>query len=321
MKNFFLTLLKPEGHLAHVIFALFAVIILLLGVFDYLDVIKDTLDSKAFSFNLGEFKFSVFDFLKGITLVIGIFWVASIISSIGEKLIKGLRLVRVSNRALIIKAFQAFVYFLTAMFAFKALGIDITVFAVFGGAIGIGLGFGLQKITSNFISGIILLFEKSVVAGDLLELGDHVFGYVKKTTARYTLIETFDKKELMVPNEDFITNKVINWTHTNRQGRIQIEIGVSYDSDIEKARDLLLEACNEHPMISKEFTPMCYLINYGDSSVDFLLHFWLEDMTKNFYTPRSDIMRAIWRKFKENDITIPFPQRDLHIKNPELFQS
>lgn len=313
MKTFLLSLIKPEGYLAHLIFSILAIILLLLGIFDYLDPIKDFLDSKALSFNVGDFKVSLYDFLKGLVLLIGVFWIASVISTTGEKVIRAFNIVRASDRALIIKCYQLIVYFLMTMTGLKVLGVDLTALAVFSGAIGIGIGFGLQKITSNFISGIILLFEKSVIVGNLIELDNGTLGFVKRTRARFTLIETFDKKELMIPNEDFITTKVTNWTHTNRQGRIQIEIGVSYDSDIEKARELLLEACREHNDVCKNPVPMCYLINYGDSSVDFLVHFWLEDMTKNFFTPRSDVMRAVWKKFKEHNIKIPYPQRDLHL--------
>jgi len=199
------------------------------------------------------------------------------------------------------------------MLALNILNIKASSLAFFGGAIGIGLGFGLQKITSNFISGLILLFEKSIEEGDLVELENGVYGFIKNTGARYTLIETFDSKEIMIPNEEFITKNVVNWTYSNKQGRIDINIGVSYKCDIEKARELILEAAKEHKLCSVFPEPDCFLREYGDSSVNFLLYFWVDDVTKGRYEPQSDVMRSIWKKFKDNNIEIPFPQRDVHI--------
>ena len=165
-----------------------------------------------------------------------------------------------------------------------------------------------------------MLFEKSVENDDLVELTDGTYGYIRHTSARYTLIETFEGKEIMIPNEDFITNRVTNWTYTNSKGRVAINIGVSYESDIEKAMELILEAAKEHPRCVDEPSPSCYLEEFADSSVNFILFFWLADVTEGRFEPRSDVLRSIWKKFKENNIVIPYPQRDLHIKNPEALQ-
>ncbi len=124
----------------------------------------------------------------------------------------------------------------------------------------------------------------------------------------------------MIPNEDFITNRVTNWTYTNSKSRVAINIGVSYESDIEKAMELILEAAKEHPRCVDEPSPSCYLEEFADSSVNFILFFWLADVTQGRFEPRSDVLRSIWKKFKENNIVIPYPQRDLHIKNPEALQ-
>ena len=134
------------------------------------------------------------------------------------------------------------------------------------------------------------------------------------------LIETFDSKEILVPNEDLITSRVTNWTYTNSRGRVEISVGVSYGSDIEKAHELILEAAREHPRCIEEPEPKCYLRNFGDSSVDFILHFWVDDVTKGRWEPHSEVMFDIWRKFKENKIEIPFPQRDLHLKTSETIK-
>ena len=134
------------------------------------------------------------------------------------------------------------------LFSLDLIGLDIMTFTVFSGAVGIGIGFGLQKVTSNFISGLILLFEKSIEQDDLIELNDGTYGFVQHTGARYTLIETFDGKEIMIPNEDFITNRVINWTYSNSNGRVDIELGVSYNSDLE--------------VFTKKLAPHCCRLSY-----------------------------------------------------------
>ena len=154
----------------------------------------------------------------------------------------------------------------------------------------------------------------------MVELSDGTVGFVRHTGARYTLVETFENREIMIPNEDFITNRVTNWTFTNSKGRIDINIGVSYGSDLDKVYKLILEAAEENPNCSKDPKPECYLREFGDSSVNFLLYFWVDDIIKGKNRPRSEILFTIWRKFKEHNVEIPFPQRDLHIKNPEALK-
>ncbi|MBT6547667.1 MAG: mechanosensitive ion channel, partial [Gammaproteobacteria bacterium] len=211
------------------------------------------------------------------------------------------------------------IYLVAFLVGLDFVGIDLTTLTVFSGAVGIGLGFGLQKIASNFISGLILLMEKSIEEGDLIELSDGTFGYIRRASARYTLVETFDSKEILVPNEDLITSRVVNWTFSNSSARIEIELGVAYDSDIDLAHDLILAAAREHPRCAIKPEPACFLRFFGDSSVNFILHFWVEDVTLGRWPTQSEVMFSIWRKFKDNGIEIPFPQRDLHIKGPLNF--
>jgi small-conductance mechanosensitive channel len=285
---------------------------------DYLQPIKLFLDSEDLSFSIGETRFSAYLMIKAIITIIMFFLLTGIVSDFGEKRIKSIKGIHSSNKALINKAFHIFIYFIGFMIGLNVLGIDLTAFAIFSGAIGIGIGFGLQKITSNFISGLILLFEKSIENGDMVELSDGTYGLIRKTSARYTLLETFEGREMMIPNEDFIINRVTNWTFNNRKGRLQIDIGVAYESDIEKARELILEAAKEFPGSIDDPKPACYLKEFADSSVNFMLFFWLADVSKGRYQAKNDVMLSIWKKFKENNISIPYPQRDIHIKNPEV---
>lgn len=320
MRRILITLVRPSTYISRWVVALLLIVTFVLAGYGYFAPIEQLLSTKAFTFEVGSFTISVYQLLKALVALIALMWLASMISAAGEQQLKQMRKIKASTRALVVKGFQITVYFLIFMVALDMLGIDLTALTVLGGAIGIGIGFGLQKITSNFISGLILLFEKSVEEEDLVELSDGTYGFVKHTGARYTLIETFDSKEIMIPNEDFITNRVTNWTYSNKHGRVEVPIGVSYDCDIEKAHTLILEAAREHPRCIDDPEPKCYLREYGDSSVNFLLHFWVADVTEGRFEPQSDVMRSIWKKFKKHKITIPFPQRDLHIKTPEVFK-
>ncbi len=315
MFNFLKQLLKPRAVHAKWLILLLLVTFFLLGFMGYLKPIEIFLSAERFSFQISSINISLYLIIKGSIAIIFMFWTVGILSEFIENRIKKLPKIRAGNKALITKIFQIFIYSLSFLILLDLLGINLTALTVFSGGIGIGLGFGLQKIASNFISGIILLFEKSIEDDDLIELDDGTFGSIKHTSARYTLIETFDGKEIMIPNEEFVTNRVINWTYSNTKGRIQVPIGVSYQSDIEKARQLIIEAAEEHSRCSKEPKPECYLREFGDSSVNFLLLFWVDDIIKGRYLPQSEVLFSIWKKFHDNNIDIPFPQRDLHIKN------
>ncbi|SDE19533.1 MULTISPECIES: mechanosensitive ion channel family protein [Kordiimonas] len=284
----------------------------------YLAPVEQLLDSEKLTFRFIDFTVSPYKILKAMTVIIVFMWLASVSVDQFEKRVGKITSVRASNRELITKAATLIVYFLATVLALDVMGIDLTALTVIGGAIGIGIGFGLQKITSNFISGVILLAEKSVELDDLVELTDGTQGFVRHSGARYTLVETFDGKEVMVPNEDFITNKVINWTLTNTKGRVEITVGVAYGSDLDKVKELLLEAASEHPRCSADPKPQCFLDAFGDSSINFSVYFWVDDVTEGRREPKSDVQFAIWRKFQAAGVEIPFPQRDLHIKSGAL---
>lgn len=195
MNKLWTALLKPQAWIAKVLLALFVVGFFSLGFLDYLQPIKGFLDSDDLSFKIGETRFSAYLVIKAAITIVMLFWLTGIFSEFGEKRIKTIKGIKASNKALITKAFQIFVYFFGFIIGLDVLGIDLTALAVFSGAVGIGIGFGLQKITSNFISGLILLFEKSVENDDLVELADGTYGFIRHTGARYTLIETFEGKE------------------------------------------------------------------------------------------------------------------------------
>ncbi len=317
MKKIWHSLIQPGGKTAKILIFLALLAILGLGYFDQFAVLRSYLDTEALTFAMGNYRVSLYDALGGLAIIILVFWVAAIFADVSSAQISKLAGISTGNRTLAVKISTIAIYIIASIIALDFIGVDLTTLTIFSGALGIGLGFGLQKIASNFVSGLILLFEKSIEEGDLLELADGTYGFIRKASARFTLIETFDGKEVLVPNEDLITNRVTNWTYSSPRGRVEIHIGVSYKSDIRKAHELILEAAREHPRCIEEPEPSCFLLNYGDSSVDFTLLFWVEDVTEGRWGPKSDVMFAIWDKFAANNIEIPFPQRDLHIRSSE----
>ena len=321
MKNLLINLLKPNGPWARWLIFLTLAAMLGLGWAGYFEILKEYTDTEVLSFTVGDYSISVYMVLKALLIIILVFWTAAIAADFAESRLGHLGNIRSANRSLYLKITQILIYMVALLVTLDILGINLTALTVFSGAFGIGLGFGLQKIASSFVSGLILLFEKSVEQDHLVEMSGGISGFVRKISARFTLVETFDGKEIMIPNEDFITSSVTNWTYSNTRGRIEIAMWVAYGSDLQKASDLMLEAARAHPLCISEPEPKCYLRGFGDSSVNFILHFWLNDVTAGRWQAQSDVLFDIWRKFKDADIEIPFPQRDLHIKSSEITEA
>ena len=283
---------------------------LLLDVFGLLDSTISYLDQ--YALNIGTFRVSLYLIIKGFTVLLLVFWLSGLISKKSKSFIESSKTIKSGTKIIITKFIDLFIYSIVGLTILKTFGVDTTALTVIGGAVGVGIGFGLQKIASNFISGIILLFEKSVEVGDMVEIdrGD-IFGTIKYFGGRYTLVEAFDGKEVMIPNEDFIIGKVTNWTYSNNRVRIEIPVGVSYSSDLNIAKKIMLDAANNHERCLGYPSAECYVTEFGDSSINLLLHFWVSDIVEGRLTPKSDVIMEIWEKFKENDIVIPFPQREV----------
>ena len=196
----------------------------------------------------------------------------------------------------------------------QTVGIDLSALTILAGALGVGIGFGLQNVTNNFVSGIIILFERPIKVGDRIEMGD-VSGDVVRISMRSTEIITNDNISIIVPNSDFISSKVINWSHTDRNIRFNFPVGVSYKEDPEKVKKLLLEVANSNDAILKEPKPDVLFADFGDSSIDFKLRVWTREYINRPNVLKSQLYYEIFKKFRENNIEIPFPQRDVLIKN------
>ncbi|MGB7769214.1 MAG: mechanosensitive ion channel domain-containing protein [Verrucomicrobiia bacterium] len=199
-------------------------------------------------------------------------------------------------------------------FAFRVIHLDLSSLAVIVGGLGIGIGFGLQNIVSNFVSGLIILAERPIAIGHRVEVGG-VAGQITKISLRSTVVVTNDNITIIVPNSNFITNPVTNWSHGDPKVRLRLPIGVAYGSDVEKLRRVLLEIAAENPAVLKEPAPMVRFLEFGDSSLNFELAVWTIDMARSPTRFRSDLYFAIERKLRENNIEVPFPQRDLHLRS------
>ncbi len=195
----------------------------------------------------------------------------------------------------------------------QTAGIDITALTFIAGALGVGIGFGLQNITDNFISGVIILFEKPIKVGDRIDVGD-VEGNVMSISFRATQILTNDNISIIVPNSEFISSKVINWSHNDRNIRFRIPVGVSYKEDPDKIREILLKIADKNPHVLQRPEPQVLFDEYGDNSLNFLLAVWTSTHTDKPRILKSELYFEIFRKFKEHQVEIPFPQRDIHIK-------
>ena len=187
------------------------------------------------------------------------------------------------------------------------------------GALGVGLGFGLQRIASNFISGFILIFDRSIRPGDVVSIGDK-FGWVQELRARYIVVKDRDGVETLIPNENLVTSEVINWSYSDPNVRLKIPVQISYGDDPERAMEIMLEAARNTPRVLKDPPPVARLMAFGDNGIALELRLWINDPQNGISNVRSDVNLGIWRGFREAGITIPFPQRDLHLKGPVSYR-
>lgn len=214
--------------------------------------------------------------------------------------------------------FATYLFFLGGLFiGLQSLGVNLNSLVVFGGAVGVGVGLGLQNVVSNFVAGLILLVEQPIRIGDRIEMKD-TFGDVVKIAARSTWVRTNDNVVIIVPNSDFINNTVTNWTANDPNVRIHIPVGVGYDSDPEKVQQILMEAAHAHPDVLSDPTPRVVFTDYGDNSINFSLLVWTASRTHAPLLLKSDLYFALFKAFKEQGIELPFPQRDLHLRSSDI---
>ncbi|WP_081536108.1 mechanosensitive ion channel family protein [Rhodovulum sp. P5] len=268
------------------------------------------LDDVAVTF--GSFRLTALMLLKAAVLTALLFTGARFVARISAARIRADEDISPSMRVLIVKVLQVGLYGAAVFVGLKAVGFDLTGLAVLSGAVGVGLGFGLQKVVSNLVSGVIILLDKSIKPGDVISLGD-TFGWISQLGARYVSVVTRDGKEFLIPNEDLITSQVVNWSHSNEFVRLDIFFGTSYADDPHKVRAIAVEAAKGVNRVLHSTPPVCHIVGFGDSSVDYILRFWIGDPTQGLTNVRGNVYLALWDAFQTNDISIPFPQREVKL--------
>jgi len=282
------------------------------GWFDEIERFLDTVDLLP-----GKTSFSLWSLIKGLVVITGFVLVTSIASRAIERRVMALESVALSTRIGISKFTYFFLVGLGILLGINASGVDLTALTVLTGAIGIGLGFGLQSIASNFVSGFVLLMDKSIKPGDVISFtgqpgtSTENFGWVQELRGRYVVVRDRDGVETLVPNQQLITNPVINWSYSDRKIRLKLPVHVSYRDDPEHALAVLLRSTEGNPRVLQDPAPVSRLMQFADHGMDLELRFWISDPQNGVNNVRSDVNRAIWRLFKENGITIPVAQREV----------
>ncbi|UCH52612.1 MAG: mechanosensitive ion channel [Pseudomonadota bacterium] len=297
-----------EGTFTLTIWALAAIHILGLMPF-----VQQTLDE--YSFTVGQVTISIYTILSFAFSVVLLLLIALWLANVVQWRLRRSQVLDESLKIALSKISKFALLTIAVIAAMLAAGIDLTAFAVFGGALGVGIGLGLQRIVSNFVSGIILAFEGSIRPGDVISIGN-TFGTVQALHARHIVVRTRDGLDILVPNENLLTQDITNWSYGDRNVRIKLPVQISYDDDPEMAIAVLIEAALTHQRVLKDPPPTGVLVAFGESGIDMEARFWVKDPEHGVGNVRSEVNRAIWQALKRAGISIPYPQRDLHIKGP-----
>lgn len=276
-----------------------------------LDVITNTLDRAGVS--IGRTRLSILSIVTIAITVLALFAAVRLINRVVTHSISQASGFDPAQKVLFQKLAGIAIIVVAFFFGIDLLGIDLTTFAVFSGAFGLAVGFGMQKTIGNLIAGIILLMDRSIKPGDVIVVGDS-FGWVNKIGVRAVSVITRDGKEHLIPNENLMTQEVENWSYSDRNVRVRIPVGVSYACDLKLAQELMLRAAKESPRVLSSPKPNVWLSGYGDSSVDHEVLVWINDPEGGVGNVKSDVLNRLWWLFKEHGIEIPFPQRDVWVK-------
>jgi small-conductance mechanosensitive channel len=277
-----------------------------------------------FGFSIGDTRFSLWTALVVVTVLVGVYLFGRFGTRLSRVVLSRLTAFDATQRLLAEKLISVVMWLLAILVGVDLLGIDLTALTVFSGAFGLAIGFGLQKTFGNLIAGIILLMDRSIKPGDVIAIADQTgaetFGQIRKIGIRAVSITTRDQREYLIPNENLMINQVENWSYSSRTVRMQVEVGVSYQADIARAEELMLQAATGAKRVLETPPPTVWLKSYGDSAVNFTIHCWITDPEEGIGNVRSDVLKRLWYLFQENGIEIPFPQRDLNLRDNEQFQ-
>jgi small-conductance mechanosensitive channel len=299
-----------RNHFAHRVVAITAWTIAALSIVGLLDDTTRWLDAMAIT--VGSLRLSLLLLLKTSGLMLLTLWAAITASNFLDRRLRASTDLTPSIQVLIAKLIRLTLVTLAILIVLSSVGIDLSALALFSGAVGVGIGFGLQKIIANLVSGIILLADKSIKPGDVISVGEN-FGWVDAMGARYTSVVTRDGREILIPNEDLVTQRVINWSHSNERVRLDVAFGVSYASDPHVVAAHAVTAAADVARVLPSPAPVCHLTKFNDFSLDFILRFWIDDPAGGLTNVRGAVMLALWDVFQREGIEIPFPVRDVRI--------
>lgn len=293
-----------------------AVVVWLIAAIDILGLraaATATLDD--FALTVGTLHLSLLSLIEAGLLLGLLLWGASVLSRLAQFRINRIASLTPSLQVLIGNVLRITLIVLAIVIALDTVGIDLTALALFSGAIGVGVGLGLQKVVANFVSGIILLLDRSIKPGDVIEV-EQTFGRITAMAARYVSVRSRDGKEYLLPNEDLITHSVVNWTYSNSQVRLDLPFGVAYGSDLRQVRALGVAAAGTVARVVKTPPPVCHPTGFGNSAIDFLLRFWIDDPENGVTNVKGDVLIALYDSLTAAGIEVPFAQLEIRIKSP-----
>jgi len=275
------------------------------------------------SMSVGNVDISVYGVVRVLLFGGFLFWLGRVSNSFGKAVIKRQESLDIPTKEVFSKLFEVTLFCIIVLLLLNVMGINLTTLAVFGGAVGVGIGLGLQSIASNFISGIIILLDRSLTVGDFVELGDGQKGFVREFKMRYAVLETYDGKDILVPNEKFISDFLVNWTHKDPKQRYRVDFSVPYATDVRSMVEFIKVAVAEHPQVLSgesvpfEERPDCEIDSFGDSGINMFVEFWMIGVDDGKNRVGGDLMLTILETLREHGIEIPFPQREVRILDPE----
>ena len=290
------------------------------------DTLGDVIEAlDRWAVDLGSTRVSLWDALVFVAIIVAVIAVAWFVSKGARHLLRRLTRLNETQRLLTEKLVTIAVWAVAFLLGIDLLGIDLTALAVFSGAFGLAIGFGLQKTFGNLIAGIILLMDRSIKPGDVIAIADSAgnltFGQIRKIGIRAVSLTTRDQKEYLIPNENLMVNQVENWSYSSKNVRIQVPVGIGYGCDIVAAEKLMLEAARSARRVLTTPPPVVWLDQFGESSIDFVIHCWINDPEEGVGNVRSDVLKRLWALFQEHDIDVPFAQRDINLKDNPQFRA
>ncbi|MCX9147094.1 mechanosensitive ion channel family protein [Erythrobacter sp. WG] len=279
--------------------------------------IVNRLDS--FALEIGTFRVSAFDVLFAVGAVLLVVVIAWFATRFTRSALRRATRLDGTQAALAEKIATIVIWVMAFLVGVDLLGVDLTALTVFSGAFGLAIGFGLQKTFGNLISGIILLMDKSIKPGDVIavndQTGQQTFGQIRKIGIRAVSVTTRDEREYLIPNENLMINQVENWSYSSRNVRVQVPVGVSYDADMALAETLMLDAARKARRVLLQPAPSVWWNGFGDNAVNFTIHCWINDPEEGVGNVKSDVLKHLWALFKEHGVGLPYPQRDIHLKD------